>query len=160
MGGGETVGGDDGPSILKHAHLGLTHVDHGLDGQCHAWLEDRTGTALAEIWYLGFFVKVPSNTVADKLTDHGVAIENCLFLHVGADVTEPATWLGEPDGAIQNLFGYGEKAFGLGLNDTHRNAHGGVANPTVPDDSDIHLHDIAVADLSGSSDSVDDFFIY
>ena len=159
MGGGQTVGGNDGPFVLEDAHLGLTHVDHGFDGERHPWFEDRTGAAFAEIWNLGFFMKVPSDAVADKFTDHGVAVADCVLLDVGANVSESATGLDELDGTIQNLFCYGEKAFGLGLYDSDRNAHGRVADPAVPDDPDIHLHDVAVSNLSRSSDSVDHLFI-
>ena len=53
------------------------------------------------------------------------------------------------DGTIQNLFGYGEESLGLGLDDPDRNAHGGVADPAVPNDADVQLYDVAVAIFRG-----------
>ena len=63
------------------------------------------------------------------------------------------------DGTIEDLLGYGEESFGLGVDDSHRDAHRRVADPAIADNSDIHLHHVAVADLAWSPDSMNDLFV-
>ena len=117
------------------------------------------GAAFAEIWNLRFFVEMSADAMADEFADDGVAVGDCLFFDVRTDVAEPAAGLDALDGAIQNLLGDGKQAFRLGIDDSDRDAHRGVADPAVADDADIHFDDVAVADFSWSADAVDDFFV-
>ena len=97
VGGGQSIGGDDGPLVFEDAHLGLAHVDHRFDSQRHARPEDRSGAALAEIWNLGFLVKTLPDPVADKFPDHRITVSDRLLFHVGADVAEAPVGLDQPD---------------------------------------------------------------
>ena len=60
---------------------------------------------------------------------------------------------------IENFFGDREKTLDFGVDDTHRDRSGIVTDPSVANDSHIHLNDVAIGNDPGTADSMDDFFI-
>ena len=78
MSGGESVGSDGGPLVGENFHICAAHVDHRLDGECHAGFEFWSAPAFAEIWHLGILVELASNAVADEFAHDAEAIFNGL----------------------------------------------------------------------------------
>ena len=49
----------------------LPRVDHGLDGEDHAWLEFFQGARAAVVQHLRLFVELLANAVTAELAHHG-----------------------------------------------------------------------------------------
>src|SRR4030081_3397563 len=104
MGGGQSVGGNDCPFVLEHADLRFAHIYHGLDGEGHAWSEDRSCASFAEVGDLGFFVEMAADAVSHEFADYRVAVSDCLFFDVGTDITKVAAGVDALNGAVEDLF--------------------------------------------------------
>ena len=69
------------------------------------------------------------------------------------------SWAGELNSAIENFFRDSEQTLNLWVDDTNRNRSGIVTNPTVANDADIHLNNIAVSDRSGTADAMNNLLV-
>lgn len=81
MSGGEAIGSDGGPLVGENFHICAAHVDHGLDGECHAGFEFWSAPAFTEIWHLGILVKFATDAVADEFAHDAEAIFNGFGFH-------------------------------------------------------------------------------
>ncbi len=104
VGRGQAVGSDDCPFIVQHADLRFSHVNHGLDGECHPRSEDWACAALAEIRDLGFLVEMPTHTMAHEFADYRITVADCLLFDKCTNVAEAGPRLDTLDGTIEDLF--------------------------------------------------------
>jgi hypothetical protein len=139
------VFGNYGPTVFLGAVLdvALARIDHGLNGEGHAFhqLFQRTGPAIVQ--HLGFFMETQTNAVATKLAHHAEAMSLGKLLDGVADVTQMDAGLDHFDAVPQGVIGEAAKAFGGNGRITHCKHAAGVAVPAVLDDGDVHIDDIA-----------------
>ena len=80
-------------------------VDHGLDGQDQAILQEFSGAAFPVVGNLGLLVEIPSQTVSDKLPNH--AVSSCLgvLLDGVPNVVYPVAFAHFIDAHIETFLG-------------------------------------------------------
>ena len=70
LGGEPAVAGLDGPAIGLDLGAVLAGVDHGLNGEGHAFLENQSGVRLAVVQYLRLLMELHANAVTAVVADH------------------------------------------------------------------------------------------
>ena len=77
-----------GPAILQKLHLPASGVDHGLDGEGHAFLQQLTCSGAAVVKDLRGLVEAPANAVAAILANYGEALGLRVALNDVTDVPQ------------------------------------------------------------------------
>src|SRR4051812_6938792 len=88
VGGQRAVGRIDGPVVIAEADVGAARVDHRLDGEHHARLEQGAAPRLAVVGDLRVLVHVAADAVADQRADDRQALGLDPLLDGVRDVAE------------------------------------------------------------------------
>src|SRR5688572_15981641 len=102
MGGRLAVGSHYGPIVVENTDVGRTHIDHGLNGNGHAWLELRPRACAAVIRHLGFFVQLAPDAVADEFADDAVAVRDDFILDRATEVAQTSSCMRVSDGEVES----------------------------------------------------------
>ena len=92
---------DSSPTIVKHTRFGVAHVDHRLNGKCHASHQPYTPACIAISGYLGFFVQLPPNSVTGEIPNHSESVRFGAILQRKTDITESVPDLCSLNGFIE-----------------------------------------------------------
>ena len=151
---------DHRPAVRQHPHVAATRVDHGLDGEGHAFAQLEAGAGPAIVEDLRVLVIDPADAVAAVLAHHRVLVALGEGLDGVADVAEEGAGLDHADAAPHGLVtGIGEP--------TRQHRHvadrvhaAGVAMPAVADDGDVDVQDVAALQGPVVRDAVADDMIH
>ena len=88
VGGQRAVLGVDRPAVVAHAHAVAPGVDHGLDGEDHALLQQRPAAGIAVVGDLGVLVHRAPDAVADERAHDAEAVALDARLHGVRDVAQ------------------------------------------------------------------------
>ena len=72
--GASSVEGHGRPVVIPHTACRITQGEHRLDGEGHAWHEDRRGPTVVIVRNLQSTVELGPDSVPDELTDHSEAV--------------------------------------------------------------------------------------
>ena len=151
--------GDDGPAVAQFLDLLAPGVEHGLDGERHAFLEFVPRTRAAVVQHLRLLVKLLANAVAAELAHHAQAVAFGKLLDRVPDVAQVGSGLDLQDAVPQRLVGQGAQALGGDGGLAHDVHAAGVAVPAVLDDGDIHVQDVALFQRLVVRDAVADLVV-
>ena len=145
LGGQRAVGGDDGPAVFLRAVFDFfaPGVDHGLDGEGHAFAQHVQRAGAAVVQDLRLFVEDLADAVAAELAHHRVALAFGKTLDRKADVAQVNAGFHHPDAVPHGLIGDAAQAFGGNRAFAHHEHAAGVAVPGVFDDGDVDVHHVA-----------------
>src|SRR5690554_6677867 len=96
-----------------------THIHHRLNGQGHASLQTRAPPRGSEIRNLWRFVHLATNSMSDKISDHGKPSFFSTLLHSMGDIRKAVTDLSLGDALKEGFFCSLEQALNLGVYLTH-----------------------------------------
>src|ERR1700731_2888853 len=129
-------------------------IDHRLDGEEHAWLEQHAVAAAAVMENVGFIVKEAAKAMAAKVAHDGTAFGLGIFLDRRADI---AGRCARPDGrhaAHQRLIGYLHEAL-RPTGDVANKIHPArIAVPAIEDQGHVDVDDVAVPEWFAVGHSV------
>ena len=153
------VFGDDGPAVAKLLDLSLAGIDHGLNGEGHARLNDFQCAGSAVVQNLGLFVELFADAVPTKLSHNGVALAFGKALDGMSNVAQMHPRFDHHDAVPHGLMG--DLAQALGRNGAFAtNEHAtGVAMPTVFDHGDVDIDDVTFFKLFVIGNAVADLVI-
>ena len=98
-----TVLGAAGPSVSFLKDIFAAHVDHRLDGDGHAVLDERPSTAAAIVGNLRVLVQLLAYTVTDKLPDNSITSLLAIGLYGIANITDAVTRYSLLDAQIEGF---------------------------------------------------------
>ena len=141
-----TVFGDDAPAVFFGAFLDVlaTGIDHGLDGEGHAFnqLFQRAGAAVVQ--HLGLFVKALADAVATELAHHAETLAFGKLLDGVAYVAQMDAGFDHLDAMPHGVVGHRAQPFGCDGDIANHEHAAGIAMPAVFDHGDVHVDDIAL----------------
>ncbi len=138
-----TVFGDDSPAVGHFADVATPGVDHGLDGEGHAFAQHFSRARLAVVQHLRVFVEVAADAMAAEFAHDAVARALGEGLDDVADVAQPRTRFDQRDAMPHGLEGDVNQPLhmlGYGADTEHAAA---VAVESVLDDGDVDVDHIA-----------------
>src|SRR5690606_38856909 len=124
--------------------FGTPLIEHGLDGEDHAFLQLQASAVLAVVQHLGLFMEHLADAVAAIVAHHAVAVGVGMFLDDLADITEVGAGANHGDTLIQALLGNAGQSgdpVGYLANMEHL---AGVTVVAILDHSDIDIHRVAI----------------
>src|SRR5215212_5266390 len=146
----------DGPVVAADPDRRAAHVDHRLDGQNHALLEQRALARRAEVRDLRVLVHVAADAVTDERADYAEA----LLLHRGLDrvrdVAQPVAHLALLHRVEQRLARGRQQPLRHRRDRADRQRDRRVGHPPVLDDADVDGQDVAAPELVRAGDTVHD----
>src|SRR4029077_8367506 len=95
------------------------------------------------------------NSVPNKFAHHRKTISARFILNFGADVPNAPTFMGHTDCAPERVFGRTQQLVGALVDDPYGNSRGVIANPTILNNTDVELHDIAILNAPLATNTVD-----
>lgn len=150
---------DYGPAIRKNTNIGAAHVNHRFDGEDHAGLQAGARASFSVVGDLGFFVQFPPDPVPDKFADDRVTVFLDMLLNGRANVVQTISGPSLIDPLMQSFFGALQELLYFWFDHSDRNGGGSVADPSIQNNTNIEFDDIAIVQLAGTANSMNDFFI-
>lgn len=160
LGGEAAVFGDHGPLVRHQSYVAFASVDHGLDGEGHAGLQDNAGACFSVVQHLWLLVKDFANAVAAVFAHHGKVVGFGVFLDAVADVAQMDAGFDHFHAQFHAFVADTAQAFGEygGFADDEHFA--GVAMVTVFDNGDVDVDNVTILELFGAGDAVADLVVY
>ena len=122
-----TVLGSSCPSVAFNDDVLAAHVNHWLDGDAHAVLDERSGTAAAVVRHVGILVQFFADTMSAEFTHDAVASLLTEALNGVANVPHPISGHSHSDTFVERLLGCAQELDGLGSDVAHGICVGRVA---------------------------------
>src|SRR6516162_8599555 len=91
--------------VITNPDSGASGVQHGLDGDHHALLEQRPVTPRPVVRYLGFLVKGAADTVPDEFANHRISVPLSMLLNHPGNVADTVPGARLSDRQVQAFFG-------------------------------------------------------
>ena len=161
LGGEGAVLGHDAPAVFFGAFLDVlaAGVDHGLDGEGHAFDQLLQRARAAVVQHLGLFVEDAANAVATELAHHAEAVAFGKLLDRVANVAKVDAGLDHHDALPHGFVGDVGQAFGSNRDFTDHEHAAGIAVPAVFDDGHVDVDDIAFFQRLVVGDAVADLLV-
>src|SRR5438270_13003752 len=134
--------------LVPHPHFRAAGIDHGLDGDDHAFLQPRAASFLAVIRKVGLVMHPGADAVPDKLPHHRETVLLDPALHGMADVAEAVASAHLVNRAVVRLAGHIQHLLSLRPHLPQSDRHRGVRIITVHFHPEIDRDDIAFAQLA------------
>ena len=144
------------PAVVEQFHLRPAKVDHRLDGEDHARLEQRALAGLASMDDVRRVVEHPADAVAAEIAHHRAALRLGERLDRVADVAEGVARPRRGDAATETRPGDVDQPPRLQRHVADQVHPAGVAVPAVDDDGHVDVDDVAVLQALGTGNAVAD----
>src|SRR5204863_6445169 len=132
-----------GPTVGEDFYVRLAEIDHRLDGEEHAGLQRHAFAGPADMDDVGLVVEQPAQAVAAEIAHHAHALRLDKTLDGVADVAGGGAGLYRGDAAHHRLVGHLDQPLGLAGDRAHRIHPAGIAIPTLDDEGDVDVDDVA-----------------
>ncbi len=132
------------PAVSQFPYRGLASVDHGFDGEDHAWLERQAYPALSIVQDLRIFVKFSSDAMTAELSNDAVTTRLRMILDRSTDVSEIPSRPNGADAKPKAFMRDPAKSLSLNGNITDFEHSAGVAVEAVLYHRDVDVDDIAL----------------
>jgi len=147
------VSRDDFPAegvIGIDKHPPCAHVDHGLDGEHHAWDKQHALLPLGKVANLGILVELEAHAMTREVAHHTVAMLVGIGFDGAADVVHITPGAGGLDADFQALLGHTDEPL-LGRSGLTDDKHArGVGIVAVEDGREVHIYNITLTqDIPG-----------
>ena len=160
VGGGRTIGRDDGPTVAERLRFVAAEIDHGLDREGHAGPDLVARALAAEVRNLRLLVHRKADPVTDHVAHDAEAVGLDVRLDGIRDVADASADLGFRDAEAEGLFGHLQEALPLGRDRPDGDGGGVVADVAVVGNHDVDRDDVAIAqDAAERGDAMHHFFI-
>ena len=133
VGGQRAVLGVDRPAVVAHAHAVAPGVDHRLDGEDHALLEQGAAAGVAVVGDLRVLVHRAPDAVADERAHDAQAVALHARLHGVRDVAQAVARAALLDGVEERGLGRVQQLAGHRRDRADREGARGVGHPAVED---------------------------
>src|SRR5215831_13116734 len=100
-----------------------------------------------------------SNAVSDEFTHDRKTISARLILNLGANIAHAPAFMGNADRARERVFRRTQQLILALFDDSNRDSRGVIANPTILNNADVELHNVAILNASLAADTVDHFVV-
>src|SRR4029078_3984045 len=100
--------------------------------------------AFAVIRDLAFLMHFAPNAVPDKFAHHRKTILTRFVLNFRADIPHSAPFMGSADCACERVFSRAQQLVGALVDDSNWHSRRIIANPTILNNTDVELHDVAI----------------
>src|SRR5438067_5683830 len=100
-----------------------------------------------------------SNAVPNKFAHDRKTISASLILNLGADIAHAPAFMGDADCARERVFGCTQQLVRALFDDSNRNSRGVIPNPTILNNADVELHDVAILNAPLAANAVDHFVV-
>jgi len=137
------VFGHDGPPVVHLFDVTLTGVDHGLDGESHAFNQGLASTRRSVMQDLRVLVEPTTDTVATKFAYHAESMALREGLNGMADITQSNAGLDHDDAFPHGVVGDAAQALGRNRALAYDEHATGVTMPTILDHRDVDVDDVA-----------------
>ena len=149
----------DGPAVVQRADAARAQIQHRLDAQHHAGLEQRPASRRAVVRDLRLLVHAAAAPVAHEFANHRDAAGVRHPLDGVRHVAEPRAGLRRGDGLHQRPFRVRQKPQHRGIRHVDGDCLRVVTDEAVVPHPHVDAHDVAVLDLPVAGDAVDDGFV-
>src|SRR5690349_2945499 len=99
------------------------------------------------------------HAVSDELAYHRKTIFARFIFDFGTDIADAAAFMSGADRAAECIFCSTQQLVGALIDDSHGNCRGVVANPSILNDPDVELHDIAILNAPLTANPMDHFVV-
>src|SRR6476661_2274334 len=99
------------------------------------------------------------DAMTNKFAHHRKAISTRFVLDLRADVSHAPAFMRNADRARESVFGRAQQLVRALVDDSYRNGRGIIANPTILNNADVELHDIAILNAPLAANTVNHFVI-
>ena len=140
------VFGDDRPAVFFRAFLDLfaARVDHGFNGEGHAFPEHFKRAGFAVMQNLRLFVEDAANAVPAKFAHHAETLCFGKFLDGPAHVTQAGTGFHHLDAVPHGVVSHAAQPLGGNRAVAHDEHAAGVAVPAIFDDGHVDVEGVAL----------------
>src|SRR4029077_18463822 len=125
----------------------------------HPRLQFWSAAAFAIIRDLGLLMHFAPDPVPNKFAHHRKTISARFILNFGADVAYAPAFVGDADCARERVFGCTQQLIGALLDDSNGNSGSVIANPTILNNANVELHDVAILNAPRAANTVDHFVV-
>src|SRR6516164_439237 len=147
------------PAVVEQSDIGRADVNHRLNCERHARLQFWSATAFAVIGDLGLFMHFTSNAVPDEFAHDRKTISACFILNFGADIPHAPAFMGHADCARKSVFSRAQQLVRTLFDNSNGNSRGVIPNPTILNNTDVELHNVAILNAPLAANTVDHFVI-
>ena len=156
LGGQLVVFGHHSPAVRQQFYVSFARVDHGLDGECHAFAQHVAGAGLAIMQYLWILMKDPPDAMSTVLANNRKSIFFNMLLNGVADVPKPLAGCdlldAEPHAFVRNL----RQPLCLDARFVDEKHTAGITVKAVLDDGDVDIDRITGLELALARNAVAD----
>ena len=138
------VFGHDSPAVAQLFNVALARIDHGLNGEGHAFFKFFARAGFAVVQHLGLFVEYLANAMPTKLAHHRKPMPLGKLLNRMANVTQPHAGFDFHNAVPHGVKGQGAQAFGSNRCVAHLKHAAGVAMPAVFNHGDVDVDNITL----------------
>ena len=146
--------GDDGPVITEQLNVTLTSIDHGLDGEYHAFFQLYTGAGFAIVQDLGVFVEAFADAMSTVFTDDREIVRFGMLLDSMPDITQVGARPYQLDTQFHAFMGNLADTFSANRWFADVKHFAGIAVIAIFYDGDIDIDDIALLQFLLTGDAV------
>src|SRR5437764_3097145 len=140
----QSIRGAHCPAVVEQSDIGPADVNHRLNRDSHASLQFWSAAAFAVIGDLGFLMHFSSNAVPNKFAHDRKTISASLILNLGADIAHAPAFMSDADCARARVFGRSQQLVRALCVASNGNSRAVVPNPTILNNADVELHDVAI----------------
>src|SRR5262249_59586667 len=131
-------------AVVEQSDIGCPDVNNGLNCKRHPRLQFWSATAFPVIGDLWFLMHFAPHAVPNKFAHHGKTISARFILNFGADIAHAPPSMSDADVARELVFSHTPPLIRPLIDDSNGNGRGVVANPTIMDNADTELHNLAL----------------
>src|SRR6266513_6099535 len=155
----QSIRGAHCPAVVEQSDIGRADVNHRLNRERTARLQFWSAAAFAVIGDLGFLMHFASNAVPNNFAHDRKTISASLILNLGADIAHAPAFMGDADCARERVFGCTQQLVRALFDDSNGNSRGVIPNPTILNNADVELHDVAILNAPLAANAVDHFVV-
>ncbi len=135
------------PTVLRYNNVTAPEIDHGLNANAHAFLQDWSASAASIVGHFWVLMHLASYAVTAHLADHGIATFLTVSLDSIGDITYATSFLCCLDAFVERFLGGAHQRHHFRGNLPHRECVTHIAIVAVELYHGVYADDIALTQL-------------